>query len=76
MSSLGPSASNDSVSTSENTAVLIDVTDNDTDPDGDALTVEIDDAPSDGEAVVQGGSILMSSLIRSLIRVVLQTQHL
>jgi len=53
-----PSASNDSAATSENVAVLIPVTDNDTDSDGDALTVEIDDEPSDGDAVVQGSAIL------------------
>ena len=53
-----PSALNDSASTSENVAVLIPVTSNDTDADGDVLTVEIDDTPSDGVAEVQGGSIL------------------
>ena len=55
---VAPSASNDSASTSENVAVLIPVTSNDTDADGDVLTVEIDDTPSDGVAEVQGGSIL------------------
>ena len=53
-----PVAVDDTASTLLNTAVNIDVLDNDTDPEGDALTVTIDQQGANGEAVVnQDGTI-------------------
>lgn len=49
-----PVANDDSATTDQNTAVTIDVLDNDTDVDGDALTVTIETEPGNGEAVVNG----------------------
>lgn len=48
----------DDVTTSENTPVQIAVLDNDFDPDGDELTIEIIRQPGNGEATVVNGGIL------------------
>ncbi len=53
-----PVAGDDSVSTTEDVAILVAVLDNDIDPDGDALSIDITGAPSDGTAVVQGSDVL------------------
>ena len=47
-----PQAVDDSVITQQNQAVNIDVLNNDTDADGDSLSLSIDTAPSNGSAVV------------------------
>jgi VCBS repeat-containing protein len=47
-----PVASDDSATTQEGTPVVVDVLANDTDPDGDPLTVAIADPPLSGTAVV------------------------
>ncbi|OED35410.1 hypothetical protein AB833_29690 [Chromatiales bacterium (ex Bugula neritina AB1)] len=47
-----PNAVNDAVTTSENTAISIDVLGNDSDPDGDQLSISITRAPVNGTAVV------------------------
>ncbi len=48
----GPAAVNDAASTAEDTAVTVAVLGNDTDPDGDGLTVTTVGAPARGGAVV------------------------
>jgi len=54
-----PSAQDDIVTISEDTPITINALGNDSDPDGDALSVSILNGPSNGAAVVQGnGQIL------------------
>src|SRR5690606_36625183 len=53
-----PVARNDSVSTTRGKAVTISVLDNDTDPDGDPLTVAITKQPSKGAGSVDSGKII------------------
>jgi hypothetical protein len=53
-----PTAEPDSATTLEDTAVLIDVVGNDTDPLGGSLTPEVTASPMHGTAVVQGSGIL------------------
>ncbi len=48
-----PTPSDDAVTTDEDTDLIIDVLSNDTDPDGDALNVTLDAAPSHGAVVLQ-----------------------
>ncbi len=52
-----PTAQADVAQTEAETAVFIDVLANDSDPEGDALTIEIVDAPAGGEAIVTQGGI-------------------
>ena len=51
-----PDAANDHAATYENTPVDIDVVDNDSDPDGDPLSVVAVTAPSNGTAMITPGS--------------------
>ncbi|MCI0678023.1 MAG: Ig-like domain-containing protein [Actinobacteria bacterium] len=51
-----PTASPDSVTTSEDTAVTIAVLDNDDDPDGDSLNITSVGNPPNGSAVINAGS--------------------
>ena len=53
-----PTAANDSASTAIGAAILIDVLANDSDPNGDSLSISIDGPPQHGAAVVQNGQIL------------------
>jgi len=53
-----PVAVNDNAATSENTPVTIDVLGNDSDPDGDALTIVEVGTPSAGSATLVGGNIV------------------
>lgn len=53
-----PQATDDNVSTSENTPVSIDVLSNDSDPDGDTLALSIVEAPTNGSAVVSDAAIV------------------
>ncbi len=52
-----PSANNDTVTTEQDTAILINVLENDTDQDNDVLTITSITSPSNGQAIVQGASI-------------------
>ncbi|MCV7367111.1 tandem-95 repeat protein [Mycolicibacterium duvalii] len=52
-----PSAGDDSTTTAEDTPTVIDVLANDTDPDGDTLTISTVGTPSHGTAVVADGKI-------------------
>ncbi len=52
-----PDAVNDSATTAEDTAALIDVKANDTDVDGDALTITNVTNPAHGTAVVENGKV-------------------
>lgn len=56
-----PLANNDSAATSESLAVTINVLSNDSDPDGDALTITNVSSPAHGSAAIQGQSILYTS---------------
>ncbi len=53
-----PLAVNDSVTTSENTLTTIAVLANDSDPDGDSLTVELASQPSKGTATISDNQII------------------
>jgi hypothetical protein len=53
-----PIAANDSATTTAGVAVTIDVLANDSDPDGDALTITIDGPPSHGTAIVNSGKVV------------------
>ncbi|MEZ4866434.1 MAG: Ig-like domain-containing protein [Caldilineaceae bacterium] len=53
-----PTATNDAAVTAPGVAVLIDVLANDSDANGDALSISIDGAPQHGTAVVQNGKVL------------------
>lgn len=53
-----PTAANDNVGTTSDTAVTINVLGNDSDPNGDALLITIDSQPQHGTAVVQNGQII------------------
>lgn len=53
-----PTAANDTVTTKAGTAVTIDVLANDTDPNGDSLTITIDGPPSHGTATVDHGKVI------------------
>jgi hypothetical protein len=53
-----PTAEADSATTLEDTAVLVDVLGNDTDPLGSSLTPEVTASPMHGTAIVQGSAIL------------------
>lgn len=53
-----PTAMPDSDTTPENTAVMIDVLANDSDPDGDTLSLADVDTPSHGTAVISGDNII------------------
>ena len=53
-----PSAVNDASSTTENTPVLIDVLNNDSDPEGGILSLSISSNPSNGSVVIQNKKIL------------------
>lgn len=53
-----PSAANDTATTPAGVAVTIDVLANDSDPDGDALSITIDGPPSHGTATVNNGKIV------------------
>ncbi|WP_170113414.1 Ig-like domain-containing protein [Ahniella affigens] len=53
----GPAAANDTNTTSRGTASNISVLANDTDPDGDALTITTVGNPANGTAVISGSSI-------------------
>jgi hypothetical protein len=57
-SNQAPTAGNDSATTAPGVAVIIDVLANDTDPDGDTLTITIATPPSNGSATVQNGKIV------------------
>ncbi len=52
-----PTANNDSAVVNEDASVLIDVLGNDTDPDGDALTITGVGSPLRGTVAVVGGSV-------------------
>jgi hypothetical protein len=52
-----PTATDDAASVDEDGTVLIDVLDNDADPDGDALTIESVGAPRFGTAEVEDGQV-------------------
>ena len=53
-----PVAADDNVSTPEDTSVTIDVLVNDTDADGDTLTITLVSAPTNGTAAIQSGFVL------------------
>lgn len=53
-----PTAGNDSVTTAKDNAISIDVLANDSDPNGDSLSISIDGPPSHGTARVENGKIL------------------
>ncbi|MCL4858349.1 MAG: tandem-95 repeat protein [Caldilineaceae bacterium] len=53
-----PTAANDTATTPAGVAVTIDVLANDSDPDGDALTITIDGPPSHGAATVNNGKVV------------------
>jgi hypothetical protein len=53
-----PTASNDTATTSPGIAVTIDVLRNDSDPDGDPLTITIETQPSNGIATVVSGKLV------------------
>ncbi|MEO1238506.1 MAG: cadherin-like domain-containing protein, partial [Pseudomonadota bacterium] len=53
-----PVAVDDSATTAEDSAVLIQVLDNDSDPDGDPFGLASVDDPANGTAVIQGDAIL------------------
>lgn len=53
-----PLAMSDSISTTSGVAITIDVLTNDSDPNGDPLTITIETASQHGEAIVQNGQIL------------------
>ena len=51
-----PVANNDEVETDANVAILVSVLDNDTDPNGDDITLDsISSSPSNGSAAIEGG---------------------
>jgi Ca2+-binding RTX toxin-like protein len=52
-----PVAADDNASVDQDASVLIDVLSNDTDPDGDTLTITSVTASANGSAVIEGGSI-------------------
>ncbi|GMG84516.1 hypothetical protein LNKW23_37320 [Paralimibaculum aggregatum] len=52
-----PAASDDSAATAFETAVLIDVLGNDSDGDGDALTIVSVTSPANGTAAIEGGQV-------------------
>ena len=52
-----PTAANDSATTPQGVAVLVNVLSNDADPDSDPLTITIDSQPGHGTAVVENGQI-------------------
>ncbi len=54
----GPAAVNDSVSATCGTPLTINVLGNDTDPDGDSLTITSVTTPGKGTAVISGGRIV------------------
>jgi DNA/RNA endonuclease G (NUC1) len=54
----GPTASNDSATTDEDTPVTIDVLANDTDADNDSLTITAVSTPSHGGAVISNGKLV------------------
>jgi outer membrane protein OmpA-like peptidoglycan-associated protein len=54
----GPAAVNDSVSATCGSPININVLSNDTDPDGDALTITSVTTPGKGTAVISGGRIV------------------
>lgn len=56
-SNQAPNAVNDSASTSQNTAVIINVLANDSDPNNDSLTLSIESNPSDGSVAIVANSI-------------------
>ena len=53
-----PDALNDTATTAEGRSVTIDVQTNDSDPDGDALTLSIAAGADDGSVVIQNGRIV------------------
>ena len=53
-----PDAQNDSASTQEGTPVTLDTLANDSDPDGDTLTITSVEDPDNGTAVISGGQII------------------
>ena len=53
-----PTAMDDSASTTPNVAVIIDVLSNDTDPDGDSLTVDSVTQPTNGSVVINADETL------------------
>lgn len=53
-----PVATGDTRSTPEDTDVTIDVLSNDSDPDGDTISIESNDAPKSGTAVISGTNIV------------------
>ncbi len=53
-----PNAVNDSANTTEDTAVSIDVLANDSDVDGDALTIDTVSDPTNGTAAIVGGQVI------------------
>ena len=54
-----PQAQNDSASTDENTAVTVNVLANDSDPDGDELSI-VSATASDGAVSIQGGNLVFT----------------
>ena len=55
---IAPLATDDSASTTEGAAVTINVLANDTDADGESLTIDSVEPPDDGTAVIQGNAIV------------------
>ncbi|WP_439629385.1 Ig-like domain-containing protein [Gemmata sp.] len=53
-----PVAANDTASTAAGTAVTVDVLKNDSDPDGDALTISSVGTPANGTAAVSSGKVV------------------
>ncbi len=53
-----PTVANDSAMTTQGTPVVIDVLGNDSDPDGDALTITLASQPSNGTATVDNEAIV------------------
>ena len=52
-----PTTASDIATTNENTIVLIDVLDNDSDPDGDTLVIESTTAPANGSVRIVAGQV-------------------
>jgi len=60
---MAPTAVDDAETTDENTAVTINVLGNDTDPDGDTLSLVGNTAPTNGTASISGGNIVYTPTV-------------
>jgi len=60
---MAPNAVNDAETTDENTSVTINVLSNDSDPDGDTLSLVSNTTPGNGTAVISGGNIVYTPAV-------------